>query len=357
MDPHDVTAREASRTAAGARPGRPTLEMVAAAAGVSRGTAGRALSGGRNVSARAMTAVLEAAEALGYRPDLSARSLARGRSGMVGLIVSESNERLFNDPFFPDVVRGAHRVLARRGRQLVLSLSQTPQERAQTVRLAVDRHLDGVLLISVRGDDPLHEVLLEAQVPVVFCGRVSAKRTARGLWWVDADNDDGARQAVGHLAGTGRRRIATVTGPEDLGAGRDRLAGWHAAVVHAGLTPSSDLVRPGDFSFEAGHAAVHRLLGAVPDVDAVFAASDLMALGALRALRELGRRVPDDVALVGFDDVPAAARADPPLTTVRQPVEAMGCRMAEMLLDRLDGVPDAAPSAVLTTQLVVRSSS
>ena len=337
-------------------PARPTLEMVAAEAGVSRGTASRALGDHGNVSPAARKAVLAAAQAVGYRPNLAARSLARGRSGTVGLIVSESTDRLFNDPFFPQIARGAHRTLSARGLQLVLSLSQTPEERTQTVQFAAGHHLDGVLLISVRGGDPLHEALVEAGIPVVFCGRVSRERTERGLRWVDADNRGGARLAVAHLAETGRRRIATIAGPRDLAVGRDRLAGWRDALTRSQQDPAAGLVHPGDFSVDSGRTGVHLLLARHPDIDAVFAASDLMALGALQGLRDRGRRVPDDVAVVGFDDLPAAACAEPPLTTVHQPVEAMGRRMAELLLHKLDNSPAAQPSAVLRTRLIIRES-
>jgi DNA-binding LacI/PurR family transcriptional regulator len=346
-----------TRGAISARGGQPTLESVAALAGVSRGTASRALNGGTNVSAHALEAVLAAADQLGYRPNLAARSLVLGRSGIVGLLVSESDDRLFGDPFFAAIVRGAHRELAAASVQLVLTLAQTDAERRQMVRLASGRHLDGVLLISVRGGDPLPEELLAAGLPVVLAGRVGRRASAAGLWWVDADNRAGARAAVAHLLDQGRRRIATVAGPADLAVGRDRLAGWRDELGRTATGVPTELVERGPFTEEAGYHGAQRLLARAGDLDAVFAASDLIALGVLRALRELGRRIPDDVALVGFDDIPAARASDPPLTTVRQPVEAMGARMAALLLDRIEGRPVERPWSVLPTELVVRGSS
>jgi DNA-binding LacI/PurR family transcriptional regulator len=338
-------------------PPRPTLESVAAAAGVSRGTASRALNGGTNVSPKALQAVLDAASALGYRPNLAARSLVLGRSGSLGLVVTESDDRLFNDPFFAKVMQGAHRELSTHGIQLVLSLAQTPEERSQTVRFAAGRHLDGVLLASLRGGDPLPEALLEAGIPVITAGRESRARTERGLWWVDADNRGGARAAVRHLLDGGRRRIACVTGPADLAVGRDRAAGWRDAVRAAtGEAPPATWLERGEFTIESGYECTRRLLRRMPDLDAVFAAADLLAIGALQALKEVGRRVPDDVALVGFDDIAAAEQSDPPLTTVRQPVEAIGRRMASMMLSRLAGEPVDPPWAVLPTELIVRQS-
>ena len=154
---------DAAVTPAG--PARPTLEMVAAAAGVSRGTASRALNGGINVSRPALDAVLKAAEELGYRPNLAARSLALGRSDSIGLVVSETDERLFAEPFFAAVVRGVHAELAAAGRQLVLTFSQSEEERAQLSRFAAGRHLDGVILISLHGDDPLPRSLVADGIP------------------------------------------------------------------------------------------------------------------------------------------------------------------------------------------------
>ncbi len=335
---------------------RPTLEMVASRAGVSRGTASRALNGGLNVSAKALAAVQAAADELGYRPNLAARSLVLGRSESVGLVVSETDERLFGDPFFAAVVRGAHRELSSAGIQLVLALAQSDEERAQMARFAGGRHLDGVLLISLHASDPLPWALSDAGIPVVMAGRPEADVEASGAWWVDADNRGGARSAVEHLIGRGRSRIATVAGPEDMSVGRDRLQGWRDALGAAGLPATDDLVAGADFSLSGGSDAMRRLLAAVPDLDAVFAGSDLMAIGALEALREAGRRVPEDVAVVGFDDIPAARTTRPPLTTVQQPIEEMGRAMARMLVERVNGEEPEQPCLVLPTRLVERAS-
>ncbi|GAA1088772.1 hypothetical protein GCM10009605_28310 [Nocardiopsis composta] len=175
------------------------------------------------------------------------------------------------------------------------------------------------------------------------------------MHYVDIDNVGGAELAVRRLAGTGRRRIATVAGPADMPAGQDRLDGYRRALEDAGLEPDPALVAWGDFSHEGGARAMRELLEAAPDLDAVFAASDDMALAALRVLRESGRRVPEDVALVGYDDTALAASADPPLTTVHQPTERMGGEMAQVLADR--ALARTAPEGiVLETRLVVRAS-
>lgn len=332
--------------------------MVAEAAGVSRGTASRALNGSPNVSAKALEAVERAAAALGYRPNLAARSLALGRSESIGLVVSETDERLFGDPFFATLVRGVHDELAQTGTQLVLTLAQTAAERERVVRFAPGR-LDGVLVISAHGDDPLPQALEDAGIPVVTAGRIGEHPADEATgddapWWVDADNHGGAILATRHLVAAGRTRIGTVTGPLDMAVGRDRLRGWRDALAEAGL--SDERVVHGDFSEASGERAMRELLQRFPDVDAVFVASDLMAVGALPVLKEAGRSVPGDVALVGYDDIPAARRSDPPLTTVAQPVDRLGRVMVRLVLARARGEAVAEHEVVLPVQLVVRGS-
>lgn len=350
-------ARTNGESAPVARSARPTLEMVAAAAGVSRGTASRALNGERNVSRRALEAVTRASEELGYRPNLAARSLVLGRSDSVCLVVSESGERLFIDPFFAAVMHTVHKELALAQTQLVLTMVGGPQERERFIRFAAGGHLDGVLLISLRSGDPLPAALEDADVPVVVAGRIGQDDTPGTGWWVDADNRQGARQAVDHLVRRGRGHIVTIAGPQDMSPGRDRLLGWRDALSVHSRTAQEEDVAFGDFTEVAGYQAMRTLLGRVPDVDAVFAASDLMALGAVRALREAGCRVPEDVAVVGFDDAPAAAVSDPPLTTVCQPVDEMGRAMVRVLLGRIRGEVEEQGQVVIPTRLVVRASS
>jgi DNA-binding LacI/PurR family transcriptional regulator len=222
----------------------------------------------------------------------------------------------------------------------------------------VERHLlwgdtDGVLLLSARSDDTLPAMLAEAGIACVLAGRPPAD--APGVGFVDADNVGGARQAVAHLLAAGRRTVASVAGPADMAPGVDRRAGWAKALVDGGFAADDDLVVATEFTREAGAEATRELLARRPDLDAIFAASDLQAVGALDTLRHSGRRVPDDVAVVGFDDSDLARSAHPPLTTVRQPLEELGTAMVELLLAQLD--EDAEPrGVVLATELVVRQS-
>ncbi len=217
--------------------------------GVSRGTASRALSGGKNVSPRALEAVGKAAAELGYRPNLAARSLVLRRSGAIGLVVSESWDRVFAQPYFADIVRGVNDELGESGTQLLLAIVRDDDERRHFARFGAGIHLDGALLVSFAADDAFPETLETAGVPVVAAGRGEFVRYS-----VDVDNRGGARRAVDHLIAGGRRRIATIAGPGELAVSTDRLEGWRDALVAAGLDPSPELVEVGDYAQASGRA-------------------------------------------------------------------------------------------------------
>ena len=331
-----------------------TLEAVARAAGVSRATVSRVVNGSPRVSPAIRRTVETEIERLGYVPNRAARSLVTRRSDSIAVVIPEPSNRLFSDPFFPRLLRGISGELSARDLQLVLLAPESPADAARVERYLAAGHVDGVLLVSLHGDDPLPARLTARGLPVVVGGRPPEHAQAS---YVDVDNRQGARAAVAHLADHGRRVIGTIAGPADMGAGIDRLAGWRDAVRSAGLRADDDLAEHGDFSQQGGALAMERLLGRRPDVDAVFAASDLMAVGALQALRAAGREVPGNVALVGFDDSPVALLTDPPLTSVRQPIEEMGREMARLLIRTAAEPATATRRVVLTTELVVRRSS
>ena len=346
----------------------PTLEQVAALAGVSRATVSRVVNGSPKVSPAVRAQVERAVAKLGYVPNRAARSLVTRRADSVALVVSEPHTRLLSEPFFAGTVRGVSAALAETGVQLLLLIDHDPPDRGRLERYVVGGHVDGVLLASLHGDDPLPGTLERAGVPAVLVGRPAERggpEDRRGgpsenrggpASYVDADNRGGARQAVDHLARRSRRRIATIAGPQDMGVGQDRLDGYRDGLRAAGLDGGDDLVEAGDFTEEGGAAAMGRLLERPGrPVDAVFAASDLMAAGALRALRAAGRRVPDDVAVVGFEDSAVARYAQPPLTTVRQPIEEMGRQATRLLLDKVAGEA-AGMHLILDVELVVRAS-
>ncbi|MEV0489544.1 LacI family DNA-binding transcriptional regulator [Streptomyces atratus] len=333
---------------------RPTLEEVAARAGVGRGTASRVINGSPQVSAHTREAVEAAVAELGYVPNRAARALAGNRMDAIALVVPESESRFFAEPYFSDIVRGVGAALADTDMQLLLTLAGSDRERRRLAQYLTAHRVDGVLLVSVHADDPLPDLLEQLGMPAVMSGRRSASEP---LAAVDSDNFEGARSAVDHLISRGRRSIATITGHLDVYGAQRRLDGYRKAVASAGLEPDERLIAPADFTEEGGARAMRGLLARRPDVDAVFAASDVMAAGARQVLREEGRRIPDDVALVGFDDSAVARHMDPALTSVRQPIEEMGREMTRVLLQEIAGEDLERPQIVLPTELVVRDSS
>jgi len=336
--------------------GRPTLDQVAARAGVGRGTVSRVVNGSPQVSAQARAAVQRAIEELGYVPNRAARALVTRRTDAVALVVSESGERVFGEPFFAGIVRAISSALTETQMQLWLAMAQSPAERQLVERHLTDQHVDGVMLLSLHDDDPLPALLADRGLPTVLGGRPARMLAGGGepMLFVDNDNAGGARAAVAHLLARGRRTVAVVAGPQDMGVGVARLQGYRDALAAAGVPGDDRLVRYGDFSAASGTAAMHDLLDTRPGLDAVFAASDLMAAGALRALRDRGRSVPDEVAVVGFEDSALAQRTEPALTTVHQSVDRMGREMVRLLLARIAG--EQAQPVVLDTHLVVRES-
>ncbi|MET7856834.1 LacI family DNA-binding transcriptional regulator [Streptomyces sp. NPDC005318] len=334
--------------------GRPTLEEVAARAGVGRGTASRVINGSPRVSEHTREAVEAAVAELGYVPNRAARALAANRTDAIALVVPEPETRFFAEPYFSDIVRGVGAALADTEMQLLLTLVGSDRERKRLAQYLTAHRVDGVLLVSVHADDPLPDLLEQLGMPAVMSGRRSASET---LAAVDSDNFEGARSAVDHLISRGRRTIATITGRLDVYGAQRRVDGYRKAMAAAGLGPVEQLIVPGDFTEEGGARAMRDLLARRPDVDAVFAASDVMAAGARQVLREAGRRIPDDVALVGFDDSAVARHMDPALTSVRQPIEEMGRAMTRLLLQEIAGENEERPQIVLPTELVVRDSS
>jgi DNA-binding LacI/PurR family transcriptional regulator len=329
---------------------RPTLEQVAARAGVSRATVSRVINGANTVDPALRDKVSRAVAELGYVPNMAARSLVTQRTGSVALILPETPTRVFSDDqFFPSVIRGVSQELEEADRQLVLMLVGSEAAQARADRYTTGGHVDGALFASLHGAWPLPDRLAKLGIPVVCSGRPLAPSDVP---YVDVDQTGGVITAVRHLLDQGRQRIATIAGPQDMVAGLDRLEGYRRAM--AGSDRRS-LVAVGDFTRDSGATAMRQLLDDDPALDAVFVASDLMAHGALKALREAGRRVPDDVAVVGFDDIELAAFSDPPLTTVAQPIVEIGRTIARQLLRRLDG-EDVEPAVILPTELVVRES-
>ena len=326
----------------------PTLEMVAAESGVSRSTVSRVVNGSPKVSPEVVAAVNAAIERLNYVPNRAARSLASRQTYAIALLVPERVMTFFNDPFFASVVQGITARMEDSDYILNLLVSSSDPTR-KTRRYLQGGNVDGAFVVSHHAADRDLANLLDI-MPVVFGGR-PALADLTACHYVDIDNVHGARTAIDHLVASGRRRIATIAGPDDMLAAVDRRRGWAEGLAAAGLP--TDAVVAGDFTEPSGAAAMRTLLATHPRLDAVFVANDLMARGAVRVLAESGRTVPDDVAVVGYDDSPAATALHPELTTVAQPSEQMGQLMAELLLALLRG-EEPAPPELLPTTLVRR---
>ena len=328
-----------------------TLADVADRAGVSSATVSRVVNDYPHVRPEVRERVQQAIEELGYHPDLIARSLAGQQSGILGLVIPLAIEGLFEDPFYPRLMQGISQACNHHDCILSLLLMNSPEEEVKLFpRISRKKPFDGVILAAVRSGDPLIYNLLANKVAFVLHGRHDNPRVS----FVDVDNVAGAFTAVTHLIRLGRSRIATITGPEDSFAAQDRAQGYTQALRSRGYPVDEALVVKGDFTETSGYEGMQRLLPRKPD--AVFVASDTMALGALRAMREAGLTAPDDVSVVGFDDMPHAATADPPLTTVRQPIRRAGGIAVETLLDLLENGLEPPRRIVLPTELIIRAS-
>ncbi|MDX2399227.1 LacI family DNA-binding transcriptional regulator [Microbacterium algeriense] len=327
---------------------RATIEEVASAAGVSRSTVSRVVNGSTAVSPEALAAVRAAIDELNYVPNRAARSLASRQTHAIALIVPEDTTRFFGDPFFAAIVAGITGALG--GSDYLLNLLIASDDPGDKMTSFVrNGGVDGALIVSHHTSDAFIDRIADA-VPVVYGGR--PVRRHEGDYVVDVDNVTGARNATRRLIEIGRTRIATISGPLTMVASEDRVQGFRDALADAGLTPYAE--EEGDYSEASGAEAARRLLdGGRPD--AIFIASDLMARGAMTALRAAGVRVPEDIAVVGFDDSSVALTTDPPLTTMRQPMYAQGEAMAQVLLSRLAG-EDPPMTTILPTELVVRAS-
>jgi DNA-binding LacI/PurR family transcriptional regulator len=340
---------------------RPTLEAVAARAGVSRATVSRVVNGGAGVRVSLVERVRRAVEELGYVPNHAARTLVTRRNGAVAVIIAEPEFRIFSDPFFAQQIRGISRELTAHDSQLVLLWVEGPGDYERIARYLGGGHVDGALAFSLHDDGELPAIIGRMKVPSVFGGRPgragpTGAASGPAVPYVDCDNRGGAQEAVRHLVSLGRKTIAHIAGPLDQTSALDRADGYRDALSAVG----PELISEGAFTEESGARAMAELLDRQPGLDAVFAANDLMAAGALATLRERGLRVPQDVAVVGFDDMASVVeRLDPPLTTVRQDVEEMGRLMVRLLMrllgERGTGAP--VPEPVITSTVLVRRAS
>ncbi len=329
-----------------------TLERIAELAGVSRSTASRVLNQHPSVRPEVRERVWQVVQAHDYQPHQAARALASRRTNTIGLVIPETVARLFADPFFALLTQGIASICNQHGYFLALTLMTDSTDHDTLYRRILRSSLiDGVIVASATLDDPITQRLQESRHPCIIVGR---HPDCPDIPWVDVDNVAGAKSMVEHLIALGHRRIATITGPLNTGAGRDRLEGYRQALTRASIVQDGALVTEGDFTEESGFYAMKRLMRTEPT--AVFAASDMMAIGAMKALAQAGRRVPKDVSVAGYDDIPAAMLVEPQLTTVQQVVVDLGRVAAEKLMDFLENREAKIHPQLLSTHLVIRDS-
>lgn len=328
---------------------RPTIRDVAKTAGVSYGTVSRYLNGGKYVGEASAQAIAAAIDRTGFRRNRHARSLATGQAMTVAFLLTEPQDRLFGDPNYPILLREVTSALAQRGLTLILMTVSSDEQRAGVADFLAG-HVDGVILAAAHLGDPIVGQLVDAGVPAVACGRLGSESR---IHTVSADDRAGARTATAHLLSTGRRRIAAITGPLDQAGSWERLQGYYDALDARGIRRDPSLVAEGDWSHPSGRNAIMRVLEAAPDLDGLFGGNDAMAAGGIATLHARGYRVPDDVAVVGFDDTGTATTCDPPLTTMRQPFPEISREMVRLLCD---GNPSEPIAVDFPTRLIVRNS-
>ncbi|MBC8504349.1 MAG: LacI family DNA-binding transcriptional regulator [Chloroflexi bacterium] len=331
-----------------------TLDDVAEKAGVSRATVSRVVNEYPHVSEKVRSHVLKIIDEIGYNPHIAARSLASQRTRNIGLVVPNSMHNFFTDPYFPRLTEGIALACNEHDYTLSLFIFHTPElEKKLIPRLTRGGLVDGIIVQATGLDDNILSKISQGGVPFVVAGRPLNLPNAS---YIDVDNVTGAYNAVTHLTRVGRKCIGTVTGSLDGAVGLDRLEGYTRALQDRNIPIDEQLIANGDFTEISGYYATRQLLANNTALDAVFVASDTMATGALQALQEASKVVPNDVAVIGYDDLPPARLAKPALTTVRQPVRRFGINAMEMLIDIIENGDTPPRHVILGTELVVRAS-
>ena len=324
-----------------------TIRDVAQHAQVSVTTVSHVINGTRFVSDEAKARVRAAIAALNYVPSAVARSLKSSRTHTVGMMIPNNS-----NPYFAEIIRGIEDACFAAGFNVILCNSDDdPHKQAAYVRVLSEKQVDGLIVLSSGGDPELLDTLRGAPMPQVLVDR-EIDDLAADL--VEVDHEGGARLAVEHLVGLGHARIACIAGPLALSPARQRVQGWRSALQAAGLGHGDALVADGAFTAEGGHAAMQALLAQRPS--AVFASNDLMAIGALCAAADAGLRVPQDLSVVGFDDIALAAYSNPPLTTIAQPKQQTGELAARLLMQRIAQPQRPLQRQILHPALVLRRS-
>ena len=329
-----------------------TLKTISDESGFSITTVSRALAGYADVNEQTRQLIVEIAERLGYQPNLTARHLRSKHTNTIGMVIPLT--AYYSDQFFMELLSGVGQQAAQFGYDLLLSAQVRGEEEISAYRRMVDgSRVDGMVLARVRQQDARLDYLKSSAKPYVVFGHAGEDDYP----YIDVDGQKGIRQMAHHFAEYDHRRIALIAAPGDLAFAPLRLAGYWAALDDLGLPRDQSLVVTGDLSADSGAAAAAQLLALPDPPTAILACNDQMALGAMTAIAARGLRVGDDVAVAGFDDIPAAANASPPLTTIRQPIYQIGQSLAQTLIRLIRGETVQNLHVLLEPELVIRASS
>ena len=334
---------------------RVTSQDVADLAGVSRTTVSLVLNDveGIHISPETRQKVRDTAEKLGYVPNATAQALATRRAKAIGLVMTRSPHHIASDTFLPQILGGLLGIVKQHKLRLLIESVEAEHQDRVYLELARAKHIDGMILLNPRIDDTALRRLEEVDVSTVVLGKLSASN----IYSVDVDNRLAAKKAVKYLIELGHERIACVANASpSYSAASDRVLGYQEALSDAGITVDEDLIQYADFDPQSGFNCMQSLLASGKEFSAVFVASDNVAMGAKSALREAGLRIPDDISIIGFDDIPWAKYSDPPLTTVRVPAQKLASHACLILLDLVQGSDPEERHMVLDTELVVRKS-
>ncbi len=327
------------------------LEEIAKLAGVSKSTVSRVVNNQPNVNEKTRQRVVEIIREFNFRPNKAARALVTQHTKVLSVVIPQPLAATFTDPYFPRLLQSISGKANQQDYAIMLWIGDnTEQEDRFTDRILNNSFFDGVLIASAVDDDPLVTRLKGAGFPYVLIGPPQ-----RGVpYYVDVDNLGASREAVRHLLALRYQRIGTITGVMNMGAAQHRLQGYQDALAEAGIEVDPELICPGDYNEIQSYEAMRHLL--TQGVDAVFCASDVMALGAVRAISDAGLRVGIDIGVVGFDDMPFAATLHPPLTTVRQPIAELGEHATDILMRLIEDEVVPTDHVLLPAHLIVRQS-
>ena len=327
-----------------------TLDDIAKQAGVSRSTVSRVINGQPYVRKDVRERVMQVIQVTGFHPNIAARTLAMQRSWMIGLLLPRTVSSFFIDPYFPRLTQGVAQACNQHNYTLGLFMVSTPEDEEKIFpRVTRKGFLDGILVQTGQIGDLLIDRLVNSNLPLVVAGRPFQ---TQDVSYVDVDNVKAAFEAVTHLIHLGYKNIGTITGTLNSTAGLDRLEGYRKAILEQGWLVNESLIAEGDFTESGGYTAMEKLLAVKPD--AVFAASDAMAIGAIHAAQEAGLRIPQDIAFIGFDDLPVASQSEIKLTTIHQPIAQFGARAVEILIDLIENGIKPSRQIILDTELVIR---